>query len=263
MKRVLLTLTLFFSAAALSQNLDQSFQQEYVYLTSQKEALQRQKAQMEASFAERLRKSKAQVGEMQRQLTQLTATNDERHEELLLLEKQKKELLKRGHSLESTFKKASETLAEFKRQLRFENTKDKEKPNVVIPETLAVSDLSPIFAEANTLLRSSARVEVFQGYYLDQKDELKQGEVLRLGRVAAFLNQSGEKVLLGPSGTGLLKTLEPAQGGQAYVFENMAETARIQKAATFVEHLADASPIIFLSLMLMMVAGLFVVLVRI
>lgn len=248
---------------AFADELDQSFQQEYVYLTSQKEALTRQKAQMETSFTERVRKAKNQVNEMQRQLTQLTAQNDERHEELMLLEKQKKELQKRGTSLESTYKKASESLADFKKQLRFESTKEKDKAAVIIPDKLSVSDLSPFFKEADELLQSAAGAETFTGYYLDEKDELKQGEVTRLGRVAAFLNQDGNRILLGPSGTGSLKTLEPASGQQAFVFDNLAEAARIQKSATFVERLADAGPIIFLGLMLMMVAGLFVVLVRI
>ncbi len=254
---------LLLPTSAGAQSLEQSFQQEYVYLTSQKESLNRQKTQMEAAFAERVRKAKAQVGEMQIQLTRLTAANDERHEELMLLEKQKKELQKRGSSLETTFKKATDALADFKRQLRFEGTKEKEKTAAALPENLALADLAPLFHEAESLLRSSARAETFTGYYLDEKEELQQGEVTRLGRVAAFLNQNGEKILLGPSGTGSLKTLEPARGHQTFLFENLAETARIQKAATFVERLADAGPIIFLSLMLLMVAGLFAVLVRI
>lgn len=263
MKRAAFCAIALVTFATEAQQLEQSFQQEYVYLTSQKESLTRQKTEMEAAMVARLRKTQAQVSEMQRRLTRLMATNDEKHEELLVLEKQKKELQKRGTSLESTYKKAIDTLADFERQLRFENPKDKQKAPASVPENITLADLGPTFAKADLLLRSSARPETFTGYFLDGEDALKKGEVTRLGRVAAFLQKDGKKMILGPSGTGTLKFLEEAHGQQTFIFDNLNEEARIQKAATIVERLADIGPIFFLGLMLLMVTGLFLVLVRI
>jgi biopolymer transport protein ExbB len=242
-------------------DLNKAFQREYVYLVSQKEALGRQRTQMERSFAERTGKSKAAAESLQRQVARMAAANDERHEELVTLERQKKELQKRGTSLESTFKKATQTLGDFRRELKFDSSKD--KTPVAAPENIALTDLAPVFEEAFTVLKKSSQSETFQGHYLDSKGDLKEGSVTRLGRVAAFVkNQDGEYIL-GPSGTGSLKVLEAKSAGSVFLFDNLSEAARIQRPPTIVEHLANLGPILFLGLMLLMVAGLFLVLVRI
>ncbi len=266
---LLLACGLGFSLSALAQEatppadseINKSFQREYVYLSSQRESLNRQRAQMAASFSGRTAKAKAQVLELQKKLTHLTAANDERHEELTQLERQKKDLQKRGTSLESTFKKATQSLVDFKKGLRFESSKDKDP--VTIPEHLKLADLGPLFTEANLLLRSASRTETFDGYYLDEKDEIKKGQVTRLGRVAAFLDSNDGRMILGPSGTGTLKTLASAKGLETFVFDNLSEAAKIQRQASLLEKLADLGPILFLALMLLMVAGLFLVLVKI
>lgn len=247
--------------AGAQDGLQDAFQREYVYLTSQKEALNRQRGQMDKTFSEKTARAKAQVQELQRKLTQLTAANDERHEQLVGLEKQKKELQKRGTSLESTFKKATQALYDFNQGLKFETAKD--RPEVTVPENMATPDLAPLFDGAVSSLNSASRRETFQGYYLDGNGDLKAGQVTRLGRVAAFVENQDGRFLLGPSGAGALKVLEPAAKNSVFVFENLNEAARVQKPATWLESLADLGPILFLGVMLMMVMALFLVLVRI
>jgi hypothetical protein len=216
---------------------------------------------MEKSFSERIMKAKAGAETAQRQVARLAATNDERHEELTTLEKKKKELEKRGTSLESTFKKASQSLADFRKELKFDTSKD--KTPVIAPENITLTDLSPLFTEAFQVLKTSTQTEIFQGHYVDDKGDLRDGTVTRLGRVAAFAkNQDGEFVL-GPNGNGTLKVLQAKAANSVYVFDSLTEAARIQHPPTVLEHLADFGPLFFLALMLLMVAGLFVVLVRI
>ena len=243
------------------EDLNKAFQSEYVYLASQKEALMRQKAQMEQSYVKRTAEAKARVLKLQKDVSRMTAQNDEKHEALLELERMKKELSRRGTSLESTFKKASKSIAEAEKGLRFESSKD--KVEITPPLEMKMSSLSPIFKKADDLLRASSRSETYDGFYLDAQDKLSQGKVTRLGRVAAFVNDQKGDLMLGPNGTGSLKALDLASGASVFVFDNMNEAARLQRPATVIERIADMGPLLFLGLMLLMVAGLFFVLIKI
>jgi len=263
MKTFLLTVMVLAlpSLAQAQDNLTQAFQNEYVYNASQKEALLRQKTQMNNNFRDRIARTKAQVHKLQQDLAQLTAQNDERHETLMDLEKQKKELARRGSSLESTYKKAAKLLTESERGLRFDPSKD--KSDIVPPADLSVAGLEPLFARANELLQASGRVDTYDGVYLDSEDRLAEGRVTRVGRVAAFVSGQGGDLALGPNGAGNLKALDKVAKGQFFVFDNINEAARLQRPATWLESLADAGPVLFLAMMLLMVAGLFLVLVKI
>lgn len=264
MKILIVTLTMWVTfpvPAQAQEDIDKAFQREYVYLNSQKEALLRQKRQMDSGFNERTVRLKKEVERMQRELARLTVDNDGQHEQLLNLEKQKRELMRRGSSLESTLKKAAQTLAETEKALRFELGKEKVEPS--LPEKLNLSALDPAFDRAQSLLQASAREDSFDGNFVDENGRLAQGTITRLGRVAAFVDKQDGRFLLGPSGTGGLKVLEKADGAHAFFFDNLSEAARLTKPATWLEALANFGPLFFLSLMLVLVAGLFLVLVKI
>jgi hypothetical protein len=262
MRFFLSAIVLFGSSLVHAEDdLSKAFQSEYVYLASQKEALARQKIQMEQSYVKRTADAKARVLKLQKEVSRITAQNDEKHESLLELERMKKELSRRGTSLESTFKKASKSIADAEKGLRFESNKD--KVEIIPPLEMKMSHLGPIFKRADELLRASSRSETYEGFYLNAEDKLSQGKVTRLGRVAAFVNDQKGDLMLGPNGSGSLKALDLASGASVFVFDNMNEAARLQRPATVIERIADMGPLLFLGLMLLMVAGLFFVLIKI
>jgi hypothetical protein len=252
--------------AAHEEELRKSFQREYVYLVSQKEALKKQKAHMEQSFNQRVSSAKAQTNALQKELVRLSSENDENHEYLANLERRKKDLQKRGSSMESTYKKANKSLAEFDAGLHFEGAPAKVDVNA--PEEMKFEDFDPIIARTSELLASSAKVESFPASFVDMNDKLVEGTVTRIGRSAAIGTIKNEHFVLGPNGEGLLKALEVSEAPNKpslnlYVFESIHKMAKIKKMGGVVEKLADLSPILFLGMMLMMVFGLFLALVRV
>ncbi len=248
------------------ESIDKSFQREFIYLHSQKEALLKHKAKMDQTLSEKIRSAKAQTLQMQKDNVQLSADNDDRHEELIDLDRRKKELQKRGTSLESTYKKAQISLTEYAAGLRFES--NKEKPTVHIPEDLSLAHFDEIMSKAQSALESSTQVEVFSGAFLNSDNKVVSGEITRFGRVAAIGSIDQSHYVLGPSGEGLLKALEPSSAPtepllNLYVFQSLTKTALIKKQGTLVEKVADLSPIIFLSLILLLIAGLFTSLLKV
>jgi biopolymer transport protein ExbB len=260
----LIVVSLMFMTAVVQAeevDLNKAFQSEYLYLVSQKEALLRQKQTMERNLSARANQAKATVTALQKELVHLTAGNDEAHENLIQLEKQKRELDKRGSSREATYKRAAKILLETERALQFDSSKD--IAEITPPANLKTSDLAKLFDKANLLLEASARQETLSAAYLDSEGRLSQGQVTRVGRVAAFVASANEHLTLGPSGNGSLKVLKTAAQPEFYLFENLNETSKLQKAATWLETLADFSPLLFLGLMLALVAGLFSALIKV
>lgn len=278
MKNILLSLVLLLSlpliaeevapipAASSEEALNKSFQREYVYISSQKQALQKQKAQMQQSYQERIGGAKVKTQSLQRELVAKASQNDEQHDLLVSLEKRKKELQKKGSSLENTFQKAQTLVASFEQSLRFEpTTKPKE---VTAPEDLKFEDFEKVIDQAADLLTASTQVASFLGSFLNLEGELTEGTITRVGRVAAIGSTKDSHYVLGPNGEGLLKALEatdaPTKSSlNLYIFESLNKAAKIQREAGFTEKLADLSPLLFLGLILLLVAGLFGALIKV
>ena len=246
---------------APSAELEKAYSREYVYMASQKAALLEQKKTMDNKYQDRIAKAKAEVLKLQQSLARLTAANDERHELLTGLEKRRKELDRRGRSLEATAKKATQILHEFEYGLQFRSGKD--SPFREPAADLKIADLGPLFAKARDQLSAASEQRPFRGAYLDENLNLREGEMLRLGRVAAFLNRNGQSLALGPDGLGAMKLLPQVKAGSVYIFDSLGEAAKVQHAASMMERLADFGPLVFLFLILLLVAGLFMAMVRI
>lgn len=242
------------------ETIDKAFQREFIYLNSQRETLIKQKQRTEHNLSQRIAAAKAQTVAAQKEMVVLSGENDDLHEELTELDRRKKELQKRGTSLESTYKKSKLALAEYAAGLHFESSKDKTTVNV--PEELSIAQMEEIFSEANALLEQSSKVEVFPSTFLNKDNKLVSGTVTRFGRVAAIGSVDNSHYVLGPNGEGLLKALETSPSPNEsslhlYVFHSLNKAAMIKKQGTLVEKLADLSPLIFLSLILLLIAGLF------
>lgn len=278
MKTILFCASLFLSLNSWSQEvaapvsatseeaLTKSFQREYVYINSQKQALQKQKTQMQKSFQSRIQETKAKTRSLQKELVAKSSANDDQHELLMSLEKRKKDLQKKGSSLENTFKKAQTSVASFEQGLRFEPTG---KPaEVLSPDDLKFEDFEKIVDQAADLLNASTQVEAFPGSFLDLNGQLTEGTITRVGRVAAIGSTKDAHFVLGPNGEGLLKALETTEAPtksslQLYIFESLNKAAKIQRQGGWTETLADLSPLLFLGLILLLVAGLFGALIKV
>lgn len=261
-----LTVALTFNLSAQAEEntittLDQAFQREYVYLTSQREALRRQKETIDKNMSARVTRLKAEVERLQTEWTRLSVSNEELQDNLNNLEKKRREITKNNGSVQSIYRKASKTLNAVEKAMRFEVTDNDDLD--LSPESKNLENLTDIFRRSAELLNASSQRDEFHGAYLDQQSQLASAKITRLGRVAAFIDKADQRHLLAPNGQGILKVLETTNKTSAYFFENLREASVLKKPATWVERLADFGPLIFLSMMLLLVAGLFAVMVKI
>lgn len=248
-------------------DLQQAFQREYVYLASQKQALLTLQKQTEGSMRAQARTLKSEATALQSQMVTLSSKNDEQHEYLMSLEKRKKELEKKGSSLENTYKKSQAMIRDMEAGLKFELAKEKES-SVTAPEDLKISSFDEIFNRTNQLIAASSQTQSYTGSFLNGDDKLVEGEITRFGRSAAIGSQGDTHFVLAPNGSGLLKALaqsEDPKGAFAhlFVFDNLAKEAKIKHQSGFTEKLADFSPLLFLGMILVLVAGLFSALIKV
>ncbi len=274
MKFLLIFLTPFMTSPLWSMessteniSLHQALQKEYVYLNSQKQALLRLKLSNEKTMEKKKKELSQEINQLENQLVQLTAQNDEQHEILMTLDQRKKELEKRGTSLQQTYAKAQTWVASMKAQLQFEIFNEKEFYPLE-PSSLAISTFSPLVEQARELIRSSAETVTYPSAFLNEKNQLVEGTVTRFGRSAAIGQTQDQYYILAPNGEGLLKTLEqtsqPIGSSLAlFVFDNLLKEAQLKRRAGLTEKMADLSPIVFLALILLLVAGLFAALIKV
>lgn len=248
-------------------DLNQAFQKEYVYLASQKQALLSIQKQTEQMLKAQSRELKGSATAIQAELVGVTSKNDEQHEYLLSLEKRKKELEKKGTSLENSYKKAQTMIAEMQAGLKFEIVKEKET-GVAVPEELRVSTFEDIFNKTNSLIAAASKTETFDGSFLNGEDKLVEGSITRFGRSAAIGSVGGSHFVLAPNGSGLLKALAASENPRGafahlFIFDNLSKESKIKHTAGFTEKLADFSPLLFLGMILLLVAGLFSALIKV
>lgn len=279
MRIVVLLVAIFYSSngfsqadsAALSANtpssLQEAFQKEYIYLASQKQALLNLQKQTDSTLKLQTNELKSSATKTQNQVVAISSKNDEQHEYLMQIEKRKKELEKKGSSLENSYKKALSMIQSMESGLKFEISKDKET-SVLVPEDLKISSFEDVFNKANSLIASTTQTQSFEGSFLNTEDKLVEGTITRFGRSAAIGSIGDAHFVLAPNGSGLLKALLTTESPKSamahlFVFDNLAKEAKIKHPAGFVEKIADFSPILFLSLILLLVGGLFAALIKV
>lgn len=211
-------------AQAENVDLEKSLQTEYSYLISQREALLRQKKLTEKKFDERIGVVKNRLDMAQRELAKMTINNDDGSEALAGLDKKRRDLNRGETSFEAIYRKSVKGLNEAERSLRFQERQ--EKAEVIAPTGPGVASLSSIFSRSKRLLEALASSERFSGYYLDEQNTLRRGEVTRLGQVAAFLSGQHGMTMLGPSGNGTLKALNRSTDS-FYLFDNLYYMRRL------------------------------------
>lgn len=264
MRTLLMSLIVLLSTPALAQSdLKQAFQREHEYLVSQREVLKRQERDHESSHREGMKSLLSEVKKGEKNLVAATSANDELFAEIQDLEKRLREQNARDGSLEATAKKARKTLWEVENSLRFENARDAAPLGGNTDE-----DFVQMRKQALSLLNRSVAMEKTTLAVRDEAGELKEREVLRVGRIGALTSAASGAQVLGPTGDGSLQELGVAATLNAegvspiYLFDRLLEKAVVKKPATLVDRAANMAPALLLTVLFAMVAGLFWALAR-
>jgi len=255
------------STASVEDDLLKAYQREYAFLAAQNESLKAQARKVADQQRKKLQEAQTAIRQLEARVVASQSESDQLFEEVQLLERRRKDEIARESTIQNLWKRMKKSIAENRLALEFSSDAVVEEPP---HDSVKIADLVTLSQEALAVLRQSGSPAQITNAYLNENDELVEGKVLRVGRVAAFsLNDDGYG-LLGPGRDGHLKRIEKIQTPSVdaslvplYAFESLKEKVKLKKPAGWVEKLADISPILFLGILFMMVGWLFAKLARI
>lgn len=249
------------------EELLQNYQREYAFLAAQKQSLIDQTVRLKQNTKQKLKTAEASLATLEAQLAKLQANNDKQFEMIQAYERQRKEIEGRQGALASLWKRMKRGLQEQSMSIQLRSDAVIEE---VPPEGVSIEQIAPLGQEALNLVEKSKSLEAITRTYMNKDNELAEGQVLRVGRVAAFLKHNGQVTnILAPTGDGMLKEIEPVEAKSSsqlmpiYIFESLKESLKLQKPSGWKEKLADFAPLLFLGVLFLMVAWLFLRLARI
>ncbi len=267
--KTMLRLTALSSVAlakeGLPDQLEEVFQREILFLNQEKESFQKIKKDGQSRHLNQLKALESQLSELEKELAQKTSSNEILFSEVQKLEKIKREMAQEAGSLPRTYKKALKVLQDSEAALNFSvpQTQFSLAPGA---ENVNTNMMKVVFERAFQVLAHSAQVDVIEGTYKTQSEELESGQIRRIGLVGAQLIRKNGVGVLGPAGKKGLKLLEfienPGDLSPVYLYENVSEAAVYKRAATWVDRLTNLSPLILVIFVFVIVFALFFVFAR-
>lgn len=257
----LLLLPFLFASEAL--NWEASFAREYSYLIAQRESLKTQLSRHAQKEPHEIKALQSQIESLQKELARASVANDRRQEELQDQERQNREDERRAQSLVLQFEKAQKSLALLQARLNLAS----QEMIAEKPQKVGVKDFAQLFSQATELLQTSQAIRPTEASFFDLKGEFHGGWVQRLGTLAAIGQSAGESFVLGPDGKGGLRAIDSVKASgnwtQLFLFSSMAKAAEIKFNKSWREWTADQAPLLFLSLILVLVGWLFVAILKV
>ena len=250
-----MTILLFLSfAMAQTVSLEQVFKSELTTLSNQQTSLVQSLANSEKTYQVEKRKLENEIIILEKKVASLSAENEVLNEQLKQGSQKNREVQQKKQSLLSTYKKAKILLNKTQNDLKFSFAKESVSESTT---SVGVLQFREVADESLQLLKKSVTIEPVLASYYSEEGELISGEMLRYGRIAAQLKDS----VLTPSEKGLLQQVSVADRSSGmidlFVFENLKSSSVLKKTASFWEFLADQIPLLVLSLLMLLVLGLF------
>ncbi len=183
-------LTLF-PAAGRAESLDQAYQREISFLTTELRALERQKADLEEEYRTKVSTGRDELEALQARLEYLENQAEDLDRQLLDLEIAEEQAVERQDLLESTLEQARISL--------------RDQGIETGSEEVSAATLGEVFEQAGALLAERGRVQRGEGEFFLADGTVTRGQVLTIGGVAAFgVSDQGAGALV-PAGGGKFK----------------------------------------------------------
>lgn len=248
-------LLLFFTLSALADvSLDDAYKRERAFLSAQKEALTKMKGSLLSHHTQRKNRAQIEITTKERELSALMIKNQELHEEYKSIEKSIKESSQMSGQLEKNALKISETLRGIKAKLglTYEDS----------TELDPVKKFEWILTDSKKVISYLSEERWAPQAFLNEEDQLVQGEVLFYGLFAAWGKIDGKIYSLVPYNNEFLKVANSFGGKEAYLFSPNFERTGFRAAKSWKETLADAVPGVVMIVIMLCVLGLFILLAR-
>lgn len=246
--------TLLYAAPTPEIQLEEALKRELGYINLQIQSLQKQQQAQKTARDQKTAGLQREIKRMTQESAGLAVQIDETQAQVTQLERQRKSLFDKSMNLTELYNKAMETLLRTETELKFKfwNPSQDFKPATGVE----FEQLWGVLRKSTDVLEQASRLEKVKASFLDQKGVITQGEILRVGRVAAV----GEGWLMGPSTKGVLQALEPvmkdAETLSVYLFNELTSHVDLKVKATLWDRLADWLP----GIVLVFVFGLVLIL---
>ncbi len=185
-----------FTRVAHADGLIDAYKKEFAFLEAEKSALKKRIQDVDKESAQKIKAAEAEVEALEQQILGARAKADQIEEELSEVEKKTAGADERTDLLAETLDRAKETLA---------------KHGVVVPagkEDSAADQaerIETVFMLAAQLIERTGLVTVEAGAFFDASGAGRQGEIVRVGTIAAYGVSEDASGALAPAGAGKLK----------------------------------------------------------
>lgn len=245
---------LFSYVFAQSLNLEQAFKNELTTLSSQQSFLSHSLLSSKKSYLLEKKKLENEILELEKNIAELSTKNEANSETIKLMSQGIKQTQQKKQSLLLAYKKAKVILDKTQSDLALSTIKVADEHQLM---SIEVSQFHEIADVSLQLLKKATVIEPVIASYYSEDGELMSGVMMRYGRIAATIKDS----ILAPSEMGLLQQVSTAKQSpnmiNLIVFENLRSTPNLKKTARFWESIADQIPILVLSMLMLLVLGLF------
>lgn len=255
------------SEESVEQRLEEAFKREFAFLVEQKAQLERSLQDFRTRASREVGQVKSRVDQLQSQLVAVQDRQNQAREELKLIQERTRSTSNAQQVLEGTFSQAESTLADYGIDKLggddFAELGDDEK----VRET---------FATARELIAERSEMRTSDGAFFTQDGSRIDGQLIKVGGIAAYGVSPDAAGVLAPAGGGRYKIWENAatdtvreiaQGASPavlplFLYESLDTSAEGTGAESVIEHIESGGTIAWIIMGLAGVA-LLLILVRI
>ncbi len=227
------------SKADVKQQLISAYEREYAFLVEQKTQLQQKLSQYRSESARELRQLKDSIAALQQQLLNTRAQQRQAKADLAELQESNRNRVSVEAATGRLLASAGALLGQY---------------GIELPATdNNAQAINQAFTRAQQLLAEQSRIRVEQGRFFDAQGVKVNGELIKVGGIAAFGISPKAKGVLAPAGGGEYKLwATPASAkvaalakGEApalmplYLYESLDEAADAPDSKTALEHIAS------------------------
>jgi len=180
--------------ASAQSDLDEAYQKEFAHLEAQKRALKKRLKILENDRKQAVEEAERKRDHLQGELTALRQTRDDLKRQLRKLDERSKSNGQGPEILERTFKQASSTLADY--PMEFQPPEEPGQYKGALPT---------LFVRGTDAIERSRSIRVGSGEFFLPDGTKTDGEIVRIGHVAAYGLSEDHAGALAPAGKGRLK----------------------------------------------------------
>jgi biopolymer transport protein ExbB len=163
---------------AQSSELEQAYQRELAFLTTEMKALERQKDELAKQYQDQVGEARRELEELRLKVERLELQSEELDRELRTMESGREAAMERADVLDNTLHQGSSTLAERGIDIGTDGAEDEDDD--------PAAQLDRIFVAAAKQMELGGRLRVSPGSFFLADGTRADGQVYRLGEIAAF-----------------------------------------------------------------------------